>query len=251
MAHTAMNRRALLQWLRSCAETGACSPTDEEIQDRFAFAGVESARTLLAELADAGEITIVRKNGERSGIRLGRTPAAPAARIGRIEPAIKGPAEPEEASRLDLIRQTAERLQARGRTGTQARSPLPPPAQDAVLAEIIPTKAPEPAPARERAVARPAMLLKGSKRQVTFSVEPATYDQLSVEAARHRMAVGRVVSDHFHRSFSASGCKPLAGMDVVHAALAAGQPLHTFVADMVRLGLAEHQRRASPDSAAS
>lgn len=65
MRHSQLNRGILLDWLKHCEETGNDFPTDERIAQRFGFLDVEQSRTLLADLADRGLITIRRTGAER------------------------------------------------------------------------------------------------------------------------------------------------------------------------------------------
>lgn len=53
-----MHRRLMLEWVQDCADRAAPMPTIAQIADRFGFAGVEQARTLLADLADAKAIVL-------------------------------------------------------------------------------------------------------------------------------------------------------------------------------------------------
>jgi len=71
MAHSAMNRGKMLDWIRHNQEQELPDPTDEEIVEVFGFSSVLQARTLLAELVDQGKIHIIRSNGQRTGIGMG------------------------------------------------------------------------------------------------------------------------------------------------------------------------------------
>jgi hypothetical protein len=79
MQHSAINRGRMMDWIEDALEKGAPLPSDAEIADQFGFEAEESARTLLADLADRGLITIVG-TGPLREIRLGRSKyLAPAA----------------------------------------------------------------------------------------------------------------------------------------------------------------------------
>ncbi len=62
----------MYDWIGWCLGEDQSMPTDAAIMQRFGFDNAESARTLLAELADASRITI-KGYGETRTIALGRT----------------------------------------------------------------------------------------------------------------------------------------------------------------------------------
>jgi len=74
MAHAKINVARMYDWIERNLNQGIALPADAEIMERFGFDSPESARTLLAELADAGRITI-KGYGETRTITLGRTKA--------------------------------------------------------------------------------------------------------------------------------------------------------------------------------
>jgi len=74
MAHAKINVARMYDWIERNIEHDIAQPTDAQIMARFGFDSPESARTLLAELADAGRITI-KGYGETRTITLGRTKA--------------------------------------------------------------------------------------------------------------------------------------------------------------------------------
>ena len=75
MAHSRLALTTMLDWIEQCLTGDAALPTDAEIMERYGFASAEHARTLLAELADAGKITI-RGYGADRVILLGRVKSA-------------------------------------------------------------------------------------------------------------------------------------------------------------------------------
>jgi hypothetical protein len=87
MAHAKLNLVRMLSWIEQRLDTGHATPTDAEICELFGFDSTESARTLLAELADAGKITIKGYGPDRR-IALGRSKGAIAG-VGRVAPAVK------------------------------------------------------------------------------------------------------------------------------------------------------------------
>lgn len=87
MAHAKLNLVRMLSWIEQRLDTGHATPTDAEICELFGFDSTESARTLLAELADAGKITIKGYGPDRR-IALGRSKGAIAG-VGRVAPTVK------------------------------------------------------------------------------------------------------------------------------------------------------------------
>ncbi len=81
MAHAKINLSRMYDWIERNLELDVPQPADAEIMESFGFDSPEQARTLLAELADAGRITI-KGYGETRTIALGRIKSAlmPAAR---------------------------------------------------------------------------------------------------------------------------------------------------------------------------
>ena len=81
MSHAKINLSRMYAWIERNLELDVPQPADSEIMQLFGFDSPEQARTLLAELADAGRITI-KGYGETRTIALGRVKSAlvPAAR---------------------------------------------------------------------------------------------------------------------------------------------------------------------------
>ena len=71
MAHARIIQQQMLDWIKNSLSLRSALPTDAQIVDRFNLTGVESARSLLADLADADEITI-KGHGSSRTIALGR-----------------------------------------------------------------------------------------------------------------------------------------------------------------------------------
>lgn len=120
MKHSAMHRRLMLEWIHDCADAGKPMPTVTAIVDRFAFAGPEQARTLLADLADAGSIKLVGVGVAQSITLPGDTPAPamPAARGERLPPSI---VKPDAA--VEHVTAMIVALKSRG--GTVPVTPIP------------------------------------------------------------------------------------------------------------------------------
>lgn len=75
MAHAKINLSRMYDWIERNLELDVPQPADAEIMELFGFDSPEQARTLLAELADAGRITI-KGYGETRTIALGRVKSA-------------------------------------------------------------------------------------------------------------------------------------------------------------------------------
>jgi hypothetical protein len=71
MAHAKLNLSRMYDWIERNFDLDVPQPTDADIMQLFGFDSPVSARTLIAELADAGRITI-RGYGENRTIALGR-----------------------------------------------------------------------------------------------------------------------------------------------------------------------------------
>ena len=87
MAHSRINRDRMFDWIERCLAADKPTPSDADICDHFGFDSTETARTLLADLADAGRITIRGHRDDRT-ITLGRVKSA-IAPVARAEPAVR------------------------------------------------------------------------------------------------------------------------------------------------------------------
>lgn len=87
MAHAKLHRQQMLDWIERCADDGIAMPSDAAICDLFGFSSTEHARTLLAELAEAGKITVQGGYGPDRQICLGRVKSG-AAPLPRPAPCI-------------------------------------------------------------------------------------------------------------------------------------------------------------------
>jgi hypothetical protein len=75
MAHAKINLSRMYDWIERNLDLDVPQPSDADIMSLFGFNSAEQARTLLAELADAGRITI-KGYGETRTIALGRIKSA-------------------------------------------------------------------------------------------------------------------------------------------------------------------------------
>lgn len=153
MAHAKLNLSSMFDWIERNIEHHVAQPTDAQIMARFGFDNPESARTLLAELADAGRITIKGYGAART-ITLGRTKTA-LAPAPRPLPAAKR-ADPVIDAGVAKI--TA--IIARGGNARSARAAQADAALKAVSTKSVPvprpSKAPTPRPVAAVIVKEPA-----------------------------------------------------------------------------------------------
>lgn len=145
MAHPRIIQQQMLDWIKNSLSLRSALPTDAQIVDRFNLTGVESARSLLADLADAGEITI-KGHGSSRTIALGRkaktfepaprpTPAV-VARVG-------GKRADDEQVQINTAAARIREILDRGRNAVGDAAPVAPP-EAATEAEVVETLAPTP-----------------------------------------------------------------------------------------------------------
>lgn len=101
MAHPNIRKQQMLAWIEECLDASMPCPGDASICERFNLTSTESARTLLAELADAGRITI-RGYGETRAITLGRQRGL-APSVPRPVPAVTKPDPVVEATTARIV----------------------------------------------------------------------------------------------------------------------------------------------------
>jgi len=151
MAHAKINLSRMFDWIERNIELDVAQPTDADIMQRFGFDNPEHARTLLAELADSGRITI-KGYGETRAISLGRTKSA-------LEPAARPmPAAKRSDPTVDAGVAKIAEIVARGPTAGASRAMHASAALTAVRAKPLPAAkpahptpiaAPAPAPTKE------------------------------------------------------------------------------------------------------
>lgn len=151
MAHSRLNLNKMFDWIERCLADGKPTPLDAAICERFGFDSTESARTLLAELADAGRITIRGHRDERV-ITLGRSKAV-AVPAARVEPAVR-------KSDAEVDRAAARIAEIVGRGRKPAKAVVAENA--AALLKTVATKPVQskPAPSIEKEVVMPAKTIQ-------------------------------------------------------------------------------------------
>lgn len=97
MAHAKLHRQQMLDWIERCLGEGAGTPDDAAICETFGFTSAEHARTLLAELADAGKITVQGGYGPDRRILLGRVRPGAAPVVRPVPSITKGAGNVDDA----------------------------------------------------------------------------------------------------------------------------------------------------------
>lgn len=139
MAHAKLHRQIMLDWIETAISAGHPMPADAAICERFNFHSTELARTLLAELADAGKITVRGGYGPDREILLGRVRPG-ALPIAKPEPSITR-VDPE----VDAATTKIMAIVGRGR-GTPPAPAAPPPPLPAVSVAAAPVERDPPMP---------------------------------------------------------------------------------------------------------
>lgn len=137
MAHAKINLQRMFDWIEQSLAMGGYAPDDAAICERFGFTSTESARTLLAELADAGRITIMGY-GEKRVISLGRARRAAPIAAPRPVPAVRK-SDPE----VDAAAAKIMAILGRGLAAPAARPAASPPAAaspSSARSEAMPTQ---------------------------------------------------------------------------------------------------------------
>ncbi|WP_242095433.1 hypothetical protein [Sphingomonas sp. CROZ-RG-20F-R02-07] len=159
----------MFDWIERCLDAGEPLPTDAAIVDRFVFQSTEQARTLLADLADAGRITI-KGYGDTRTISLGRSKPGGTPAL-RVTPSVK------RADRdLDAGVAKIASILGRGKSVQPPREPAPPalaPAKPEVAS--TPTSTAAPTPPREEPV--------GTTKSITFVATGPLVDELKRRTA--------------------------------------------------------------------
>lgn len=132
MAHAKLHRQIMLDWIENAISAGHPMPADAAICERFNFQSTEQARTLLAELADAGKITVRGGYGPDREILLGRVRPG-ALPIAKPEPSITR-VDPEVDAATAKIMAIVGR--GRGTSPTPAAPPPPLPAVSVAAASV-------------------------------------------------------------------------------------------------------------------
>lgn len=263
MAHARIIQQQMLDWIKNSIGLRSALPTDAQIVDRFNLSGVESARSLLADLADAGEITI-KGFGPSRTITIGRKARAFEA-APRPTPAVVarlgGKRADDEKAQIDVAAARIRAIVERGKS--PAVAPAPAPAEEAVEA-VIATAAPErattelpaiepPAPAPAAALAESvrrlsraeaAIATRDVRRQLNIHFPLDQFDKLAALADAAGETPGAFARGTL---ISCIDRKPRVPAAVTVAALREKAPVIDFADRMMALGLAAyaHERAGS------
>ncbi|MCU6454337.1 hypothetical protein LPN01_09620 [Sphingomonas sp. A2-49] len=230
MAHARLNLARMLSWIEQKLDAGQPTPTDAEICELFGFDSTESARTLLAELADAGKITIKGYGPDRR-IALGRAKGAIAS-VGRVAPAVK---------KADVeVERAAARIAEIVQRGRKSSKAVVAENAAALLKTVATAPAePKPAPRSEKEAVMPAKSIQipASADDVIVAIEE--------HARKHDVSLGLATASLVKRGMSVVG-----GFDISEVPPA--QPTAAMAIDQLELGalLAEIVRRVDEQARA-
>ncbi|WP_334656977.1 hypothetical protein [Sphingomonas panaciterrae] len=175
----------MFDWIERCLRTGATLPGDDDICEYFQLTSVESARTLLAALSDAGRISI-KGFGDTRVITLGRKASAPLP-VARPTRAVTKPLleidEDEAAARIASI--------VNRRPPTAAAPIIPTPAKQPSSPAPETKEAPMPQPEPALATAPEY----GSPKQINIKPQGELFTAIAAYATMHAVSLGRAALD--------------------------------------------------------
>lgn len=230
--HSSLQRGVMLDWLHHCDETGEPHPTDAAIADRFCFSGIEAARTLLADLADRGEICI-SYNGH--GREIVVAPAKAHRQIGSERPLARSVKKPKRP-RPDVDATVAKIMKIVRRDPT---APRPEPEVQKARPPVIPAKPKEP--------------VMGNRIQLNICPSPELFERIRALAQADGLMPGQKARDMLERAINQPAVipepmveltgKPKVRAEVARAATEARMELHDFCSKLLDLGLEVWVRR--------
>lgn len=273
MPHPKLRQQQMLEWLRTADERREPFPSDNDIAEHFRLASAESARSLLADLADAGHLTLTGSGAERV-ITLGRKAttittavAAPPVRKPEALEVAKARTASPPPGRADTIRAIAAKLPppATRKPGATmlppaaAVQPTPPaPGPASVVAAppapvVTPPRVAEPEKAAERAGTRTWTPPPPAKRQISFTVPVALFDRLAAAAEAKDLPTGTYAREllvallegqtpALPEASAPIACarKPLVRAEMVVAAQRDGFPLDAFIRLLLERGFGSY-----------
>lgn len=235
--HSALNRGIMLDWLKVCIDEERPLPSDEQIADRFRFETVEQARTLLADLADRGEIRITHgMEGREITLGGGRVlhrceramPSVPVRKPSAIPPTV------DEA--VERIRSIVNRRPKPGPKIVQAPKPAAAPEAPAGQAPALGSEVSHSPPTDRPYRQRP---------QTNMRLSTAAQDALErrrlpgeTAAAAAKRLIEKLLLEPASTSDPAVAMtgKPLVRAAVLREANRAGLDLHIFVSQLIDIG---------------
>lgn len=235
MQHTSLNRSRMLDWLRDLEEQGEPAPTDTEIAARFGFENPEAARTLLADIADRGEI-VIKGTGPDRTIKIGLTRTSYAHTTVVPAPAVRR----QSASTEDGVRRILDIV-------NRSKKAAPGPVAEAITAPVVPAPAPAPAPSPAPAPKRAVIAedaASGPMRQAAFRITPTEHAQLSARAEAEDSSVSAVCQQIVRAVLAGQDPMPEVRLDrkpVIRAAMVVAAqesdiPLDAFVRLLIERG---------------
>lgn len=274
LRHRQIDKLNMFDWIRDCAETGKRMPTDAEITERFGFTQPEQARTLLADLSDAGKITIIGTGDDRE-ILLGRVRPSQRTSIERPVPSVIQPgSRPTSAkqgagrianilrgatSKMTEPKAAVEQLQAAGATLSEGGKTIAEqlaPIVEAAQADETSIIDARPVKAATLAAIASAAPFSGPTRQInaTLQADPELYERITVAARSEGLSVSRYVGQIARAALTQPPAqpapqperKPLLRADMTAAAIRNGMPIDAFVRMLIERGfqtfLADEQK---------
>lgn len=214
LRHRQIDKLTMLDWIRTLLEAEQPAPTDAEIMERFGFTHPEQARTLLADLSDAGKITIFGTGDDRE-ILLGRVRPSQRPSVERPVPSVVQP-----GSKPTSARAGAERISDILR-GVKAKASAPKP----VVKQL------------EKAGAKLTPAGKTIAEQLQPIVEAAQAGEPNVVDAKPvKAATVAAVANIATTSTAQPERKPLLRADMTAAAIRNDMPVDAFVRLLLERG---------------
>ncbi|TVV75567.1 hypothetical protein [Sphingomonas solaris] len=231
MTHSRANKQKLLAWITHAIEHGEPLPTDAQVADEYGFRSTELARTLLADLADEGKLTVRTTGGVRE-ITLGRR-APGAIQAARPLPTPGKRAIAADDPEVDAIVAKIAGIVGRPVTPSPAPAPAPAPAP------------PPPEPASLPVTTAPERAEK--RKTLGAMVTPAVFEQVKEMAAQRNVATGRFAAELLDVALAGPPAgatiapepagKPKLRAAVLRAAREDPRPFDEFVTALIDLGL--------------
>lgn len=244
LRHSELNRRILLDWIKACDDEGRDMPTDEAIAERFNFAGIEHARTLLADISDRGLITI-RGAGSTRGIRLGKTRPA-AVPTARPAPAVARPDrdDPGVDAAVDRIRSilggSGRPMAERMAQASKALAPV-----QIVKATAMPAAVSAPAAPPKVDDLTPVVAPVGPRKQTNMTLPPDVLTELERRGKAKGVPASSIARDLITDLLRG---KALVPVEACTRAQIVGASIHDFASMLIRIGL-QHYLGDMPEAA--
>lgn len=259
LRHRQIDKLTMLDWIRSRLEAEQPAPTDAEIMERFGFTHPEQARTLLADLSDAGKITIFGTGDDRE-ILLGRVRPSQRSTIERPVPSVVQPGSKPTSARAgaeriaDILRgvqakkvapkPTVERLNTQFTDGGKTLAEQLQPIVEAAQANEISTIDARPVKTATLAAVASVAAADKATYQINayFKADRALYDRVTSAARSEGMSVSRYVGQIAKAAITETPApaqperKPLLRADMTAAAIRNGMPIDGFVRLLLERG---------------